>query len=161
MANPDTVRAKVRAVLLRRTSRTLAIEGPSGAGKTRLLREVTAEAGPAWWCAATDLVQEAVDALRGDRYAAFTTSLATDPRPLVIEHIEDLRAKPRTRAELRRALLLRAAEGRATILTLTTGRGRSEIMRWLARWADVASLDRLPKGPGPAWRPHRASGPRG
>ena len=60
----------------------------------------------------------------------------------MIEHIEDLRAKPQTRAELRRALLLRAAEGGATILTLTAGRGRSEMVRWLGGWTDVVSLDR-------------------
>lgn len=142
MASALAVGRKVRAALRRGTSRPLAIEGPSGAGKTRLLRGLAAEADPAWWCSAKDLVEEAVEAMRGDRYPAFKAAVATDTRPLMIEHIEDLRAKPQTRAELRRVLLLRAAEGGATILTLTAGRGRSEMVRWLGRWAEVVSLDR-------------------
>ena len=142
MASEAAVRAKVRAVLRRRTPRPLAIEGPSGAGKTRLLREEAPESGYPRWCSAREIVDEAVEAIRGERYSEFEAALAMDPRPLVIEHLEDLRAKVRTRAELRRALHLRAAKGGATILTLTSGRSRTEIVRWLARWADVTSLGR-------------------
>ena len=68
-------------------------------------------------------------------------TLATDPRPLVVEHLEDLRGKPSTREELRRLLVLRAANGGATVLTLTAGRDDAEIVKWLDGWADVASLD--------------------
>jgi hypothetical protein len=59
----------------------------------------------------------------------------------VVEHLEDLRGKPRTREELRRLLLLRAAHGGATLLTSTGGRGHAEIVRWLGTWADTVSLD--------------------
>ena len=108
-----------------------------------LLRAVTAEADlEPLWCSAIDLVRELVEAIRGDRYAAFQTAVATDRRPLVVEHLEDLRGKPRSRAELRHLLLLRTAAGGATILTLTVGRGCPEIVRWLGGWADIVSLDR-------------------
>jgi chromosomal replication initiation ATPase DnaA len=128
-------------LLRRKAIRPLAIEGRSGSGKTQLLRELWPEAQLTRWSSARDLIDEAVEAVRADRYAAFEEAMATDERPLVVEHIEDLRAKPRTREELKRALCLRAAGGRPTVLTLTTGRGRSEIVRWLGRWADLTSLD--------------------
>jgi hypothetical protein len=44
--------------------------------------------------------------MRGDRYRAFTNALAVDPRPLVIEHLEDLEGKPRTREEQSRGVVL-------------------------------------------------------
>jgi hypothetical protein len=106
MAKPTAVKAQVQAQLRRKRPRPLAIEGPSGARKTRLLREL-AEAAPVWWCTARGLADEAVEAMRADRYVAFEKAVATDARPLVIEHIEDLRTKPRTRMELRRVLLAR------------------------------------------------------
>jgi hypothetical protein len=59
----------------------------------------------------------------------------------VVEHLEDLRGKPSTREELRRLLAIRAARGGATVLTLTAGRGDTEIVGWLDGWADVVSLD--------------------
>jgi hypothetical protein len=59
----------------------------------------------------------------------------------VVEHLEDLRGKPRTREELRRLLRLWAANGGATLLTSTGGRGHAEIARWLGGWADIVSLD--------------------
>jgi len=136
------VKLKVRTALRSRPSRPLAIEGRSGAGKTRLLREMGAGAEGWWWCSARDYAEDAVEAVRAERYPKFVSAVATDARPLVIEHIEDLRARPRTRTELRRALLLRAAAGGTTILTLTTGRGRREIVRWLGQWADVVELAR-------------------
>jgi len=67
--------------------------------------------------------------------------LAADARPLVVEHLEDLRGKPRTRKELRRLLLGRAANGGVTLLTLTAARGTARTLRWLGGWADVVSLD--------------------
>jgi len=48
---------------------------------------------------------------------------------------------PSTLEELRRLLVLRAANGGATVLTLTAGRDDADIVRWLDGWADVASLD--------------------
>ena len=103
---------------------------------------MTAEADlePVWY-SAVDLVERVVEALRCEGYAALRAALATDPRPLVVEHLEDLRAKPSTREELRRLLVIRAARGGATVLTLTAGRGDTEIVRWLDGWADVVSLD--------------------
>jgi hypothetical protein len=134
------LKKKLTAVIRRVASRPLVIEGVSGAGKTRLLRELLPDAGAARFCTARDLVEEAVLALRENRYEAFEADLAAETRPLVIEHIEDLRGKVETRAELRRALLIRAAARRPTILTLTTGKGRSQVVRWLGRWADLASI---------------------
>jgi chromosomal replication initiation ATPase DnaA len=141
------VKLKVRTALRSRPSRPLAIEGRSGVGKTRLLRELAADAEGWWWCSARDYVEDAVEAVRAERYSTFVSAVATDARPLVIEHIQDLRAQPRTRAELRHALLLRAAAGGTTILTLTTGRSRREIVRWLGRWADVVELARSATSP--------------
>ena len=93
------------------------------------------------WYSAVDLVERVVEALQCKGYAALRAALATDPRPLVVEHLEDLRGKPSTCEELRRLLVLRAASGGATVLTLTAGRDDAEIVGWLDGWADVASLD--------------------
>lgn len=150
VATVAEVTARSRAVLDRRGSRPLVVEGPSGAGKTTLLRAVTAEAGPCWWWTAADFAYEAAEAIRGARHRSFTSTLVADPRPLVIEHLEDLEGKTRTREELERALLVRAERGGATILTLTAGRGRAETLRWLSPWADIVSLE--PRPPDPARR---------
>ena len=83
MLTTAAIEARARAVL-RKATRPLAIHGPSGSGKTSLLRRV-ATVGPVQWCTARDFADDAVEAMRAGRYAAFTDSLATDPRPLVIE----------------------------------------------------------------------------
>jgi hypothetical protein len=142
MPTAADIRPRVVAALSDRPCRPFAISGRTGVGKTTLLRAVTAEGDlePVWY-SAVDLVERVVEALRCDRYAALRAALATDPRPLVVEHLEDLRGKPSTREELRRLLVLRAASGGATVLTLTAGRDDAEIVRWLDGWADVVSLD--------------------
>ena len=143
MPTAARIRPRVAAALSRRPCRPLAITGRTGAGKTTLLRALVAEADiEPVWCPAVDLAERVVEALRCDRYAALRAALAADPRPLVVEHLEDLRAKPRTREEIRQLLLSRAANGAASLLTLTAGPGDAEIVRWLGGWADVVSLDR-------------------
>jgi len=59
---------------------------------------------------------------------------------VVVEHLEDLRGKPRTRAELC-FLLKTASQRRPVLLTLTRARRDGEVLRWLRGWADVVSLD--------------------
>lgn len=66
--------------------------------------------------------------------------LSRDRRPLCVEHLEDLRGKTRTRHELRR-LLEHAARRRPVVLTLTCGHGDGEVVRWLATWTDLLTLD--------------------
>jgi chromosomal replication initiation ATPase DnaA len=142
MPTAAEIRPRVIAALSHRPCRPLAIAGRTGVGKTALLRALAAEADvePAW-CSAVDLVEQVVEALRCDVYDAWCDALVTDPRPLVVEHLEDLRGKPRTREELRRLLRLRAAKSGATLLTSTRGRGHAEIVKWLGGWADFVSLD--------------------
>jgi hypothetical protein len=57
-----------------------------------------------------------------------------------VEHLEDLRTKPRTREELGR-LLGRAATRRPILLTLTRTKGDAEMLAWLRARAEVFSLD--------------------
>jgi chromosomal replication initiation ATPase DnaA len=142
MPTAADIRPRVVAALSDRPCRAFAISGRTGVGKTTLLRAVTAEGDlePVWY-SAVELVERVVEALRCEGYAALRAALATDPRPLVVEHLEDLRGRPSTREELRRLLLLRAARGGATVLTLTAGRDDTEIVGWLDGWADVVSLD--------------------
>lgn len=142
MPTATAIRPRVVAAFSGRPRRPLAIMGHSGVGKTTLLRAIAAEADlDAIWYSAVDLIEQVVEALRGDRYEALRDAVVTDPRPLVVEHLEDLRRKPRTREELRQVLLVRADKGGATLLTSTCGRGHAEIVRWLNGWADVVSLD--------------------
>jgi len=143
MPTAARIRPRVAAALWGRPCRPLAITGRTGAGKTTLLRALVPKGDlEAAWCPAVDLVDRVIEAFRCDRYDAFRAALVTDPRPLVIEHLEDLRGKPRTRDEIRRLLLSRAANGAASILTLTTGPGGVQIVTWLGGWADIVSLDR-------------------
>jgi chromosomal replication initiation ATPase DnaA len=102
MPTAADIRPRVVAALSDRPCRPFAISGRTGFGKTTLLRAVVAEGAlePVWY-SAVDLVDRVVEALRCDRYAALRATLATDPRPLVVEHLEDLRGKPSTREELR------------------------------------------------------------
>ena len=141
MPTAADLKPRVVAALCDRPRRPLAIYGRSAVGKTTLVRAVAAEGDiQPLWHSALDLVERVVEALRGDRYPALRDALTVDPRPLVVEHLEDLRGKPRTREELQGLLVLRAARGGATVLTLTAGRDDAEIVRWLEGWADVASL---------------------
>jgi chromosomal replication initiation ATPase DnaA len=142
MPSAAEIRPCIVAALSHRPCRPLAIAGRTGVGKTTLLRALAAEADlQPVWCSAVDVVEQFVEALRCDVYDAWRHALVSDPRPLVVEHLEDLREKPRTREELRRLLLLKAANGGAVLLTSTGGRGQAEIVRWLDGWADIVSLD--------------------
>jgi chromosomal replication initiation ATPase DnaA len=135
------IRPRVAAALSRRPCRPLAITGRTGAGKTTLLRAAMARRDlQAAWCPAVDLVERVIEALRCDRYPALRAALVADPRPLVIEHLEDLRGKPRTRVELR-SLLEAATRRRAVLLTLTLSRGDRDVLRWLAGWVELLPLD--------------------
>jgi hypothetical protein len=127
--------------LYRPRRRPLALGGRSRSGKTTLLRDAARRAGrEAVWSSAFDLADQLVAAIRGGSYRAYATDLAGDLRPLCVEHVEDLRDKPRTREELR-LLLERAALRRPVLLTLTRRRGDAEVVRWLRTWADLRSVD--------------------
>jgi hypothetical protein len=88
------------------------------------------------WCSARDLADEMVAAARADRVTSYGSSFAADPRPVCIEHLEDLRGKPRTRHELRH-LLQHAAERRPVLLSLTRSRNDADVLAWLRSWAEV------------------------
>jgi len=105
--NADLSQTVVDA-LRRPRRRPLAVGGSSGSGKTTLLRDSARRAGTeAVWCSAFDLANELAEAIRGGRQEDYSASLVRDSRPLCIEHLEDLREKPRTREEL--GLLLKRA----------------------------------------------------
>ena len=135
------VRRRVAAALAHQPCRPLAITGRTGSGKTRLLRALAPEGDrEAVWCPAADLVGRVAESIECDRYSALRVALVDDPRPLVVEHLEDLRGKPRTRKELR-SLLETASRRRPVLLTLTRARRDREVLRWLRSWAEVVSLD--------------------
>lgn len=137
----DQVRRRVAAALAHYPCRPLAITGRTGSGKTRLLRALAPEGDrEAAWCPAADLVGRVAESIECDRYPALRAALADDPRPLVVEHLEDLRGKPRTRTELR-SLLETASQRRPVLLTLTRARRDRDVLRWLRSWAEVVSLD--------------------
>jgi chromosomal replication initiation ATPase DnaA len=92
------------------------------------------------WYSAFDLTQELVEAIREDRLSSYRASFDEGRHPLCVEHLEDLREKPRTREEFRR-LLQRAARQRPVLLTLTRAPGDAEVLRWLRSWAELHSLD--------------------
>jgi hypothetical protein len=80
------------------------------------------------------------DAIREGRYQSYRAALSADDRPLYVEHLEDLRGKPRTRMELR-SLLEAATRRRAVLLTLTRSRGDRDVLRWLRGWVELLPLD--------------------
>ena len=69
-------------------------------------------------------------------------SIPVDPRPLVVEHGEDLRGMEATTSELRWLFEARVAAGRAVVVTVTTGRGSGDLVRWLRGCADVVEVSR-------------------
>lgn len=93
------------------------------------------------WGNAHDLVLQMTAAIRDDRYPRCRAAFSGDERPLCIEHLEDLRGKVATRAEVRRLLPERTARGRSTVLTMTRARGDAEVVEWLASWAELLVLD--------------------
>ena len=127
--------------LYRPRRRPLVLCGRTRSGKTTLLREAARTAGRrAVWCSAFDMSNELAEAIRGGVHESYTAALVGDPRPLCVEHLEDLRDKPRTREELRH-LLGRVAPRRPVLLTVTRRRGDAELVRWLRSWTELRSLD--------------------
>ena len=140
---PDAAQLAPRllAALAHPGGRPLALRGRSGSGKTALLRGLTSRTAPeAAWCSAFELAHGLADAIREGRYESYRSGLSGERRPLCVEHLEDLRGRPRTREELRRILDL-AARRRTVLLTLTRARGDAEVLRWLRPWAEILSLD--------------------
>lgn len=78
-----------------------------------------------------------VAAVRANRYERWCEVLASDPRPLVMEHLEDLRGRPRTLEELRRCMERRLSHGGTTILTLTLTASAVDVLEWVSQCADV------------------------
>lgn len=137
---PEVVRRLLHAVSPPPT-RPLALRGRTGSGKTTLLREVALRsARETVWYTAFDLVDELTRSIRDGRYESYREALVQDDRPLYVEHLEDLRGKPRTREELG-LLLGRAATRRPILLTLTRTKDDAEILAWLRARAEVFSLD--------------------
>jgi chromosomal replication initiation ATPase DnaA len=151
MRDTAQIVATLAAAFSEPPSRPLALRGPSGSGKTTLLRGVSRQAQrQAVWLTAFDLVHELTAAIREDRYSGYSDTLAADQRPLCIEHLEDLRDKPQTRAIVQR-LLERAAHRRPVLLTLTSSSRDAEVARWLGSWTELLSLEPLtPAKPRPS-----------
>ena len=108
---PMTCAAQLAPRVLTAVRRPGAAAGPlgrTGTGKTSLLRRVAREALPGTvWCSAFELATQMADAIREGRYESCRAALSADDRPLYVEHLEDLRGKPRTRVELRSCWRLR------------------------------------------------------
>ena len=96
---------RVFTAVRRPGARPLVLSGRAGTGKTSLLRRVAREAAPGTvWCSAFEFATQMADAIREGRYESYRAALSADDRPLYVEHLEDLRGKPRTRVELRSLL---------------------------------------------------------
>jgi chromosomal replication initiation ATPase DnaA len=141
MSTADDLAPALRAALSNPCHRPVAIRGRTRAGKTTLLRRVASECRvEPIFRSAFDLAGEMADAIRSDRFDRYRSGLTGDERPLVVEHLEDLRGKPSTREELRHILQSRRDQGHATLLTVTNGRGDAEVVEWLEGWSDVLLL---------------------
>lgn len=125
-------RSAIERALSGEATRPLCLIGPSGSGKTRRLREaVRALALEALWTTARDTADAAVQAMRAGRYPSWREAFTSDPRPLVIEHLEDLRGKPRTLEELRCILDVRRSHGHPSVLSLTLEPRSEDVLSWL------------------------------
>jgi chromosomal replication initiation ATPase DnaA len=123
------------------TTRPVGFIGPSGSGKTAHLREAFQQIGvEPRWITARDAFEGIIDALRDDRYDRWREGFENDPRPLVMEHVEDLRGKQRTMEELRHLLDVRQARGNATVLTLTLGPRVDEVVAWLRTFSELIAV---------------------
>jgi hypothetical protein len=76
-------------------------------------------------------------AVRADRYERWCEVLESDSRPLVMEHLEDLRGGPRTLEEVRRCLERRLSHGGTTILTLTLTVAADDVLDSVSPYAGV------------------------
>jgi chromosomal replication initiation ATPase DnaA len=142
MATTHDVKLQVLAALSRSSRRPLAIVGKTGAGKTTILRSVAREAvsSPIWW-SAEDLLHGLVEAAWEKRYGALEDEIACDRRPYFIEHMEDLRERPATRAEFEWLFRRRAESGGPTVVSVTVARGSDEVVDWLQGCAEVIALE--------------------
>jgi chromosomal replication initiation ATPase DnaA len=135
--NPDTI-AVIQRALASPAKRALALVGASSSGKTSLLRTALgARAVEPRWTTARDLVDAVVEAVRNGHLDEHREAFTNDPRPLVVEHLEDLRSKTLTQRELQRLVDERIARGHAVFLTLTFHRGAQDVIDWLRACADV------------------------
>jgi chromosomal replication initiation ATPase DnaA len=124
----------------------LAIVGPSGCGKSTQLRGAMRARGlEPLRLSGFDLVNEMVEAIRADRLNAFRESIANDPRPLVVEHLEDQKGRARTQAEVRRLIEDRLDGGHRVFLTLTLAGGAEDVVEWLGQFAEVRQLAAQPR----------------
>ena len=142
MSIADELAPAVRAAFSKAAHAPVAIRGRTRAGKTTLLRRVASECRvEPVFRSAVDLTREMADAIRSDRFDRYRSALTGDERPLVVEHLEDLRGKPSTREELRHLLQSRRDQGHATLLTVTNATGDAEVIEWLEGWSEVLLLD--------------------
>jgi chromosomal replication initiation ATPase DnaA len=134
----DGSRGAIARALAAQAPRPLCLVGRSGGGKTTLLRQALAEDGvEARWTTARDVVDEIVHAMRSGRYDRWREAFARDPRPVVIEHLEDLHGKRQTQQELGQLLDLRLSRGLAVVLTLTLEAKVVEMVEWLGACCDL------------------------
>lgn len=116
----------------------MCVAGRSGIGKTADLRAALRTHDlDTRWTTARETVDDIVAAMRTDRYASWCQAFTGDRRPLVIEHVEDLRGKARTMQEVRLCMEERLSRGALTILTLTLSPGAADVLEWVSGFADV------------------------
>lgn len=146
-AAPNPLAAAIDRTLSARAG-PLALIGRSGCGKTTLLRAALDAAGvEPMWTTARALADTIVEAIRRDAHDEAFAALADEPRPLVIEHLEDMHGMTRTLEELRLLVEQRRRRGFSVFLTLTTRPGAEGVARWLARHAEVARPTPTPHRP--------------
>jgi hypothetical protein len=138
MPGPDLSR-RARSRIDRAVSgepRLVCVAGRAGVGKTAHLRAAFQPSGrAARWTTARDAADEMAAAMRANRYESWCEALESDPHPLVVEHLEDLRGRPRTLAELRRCVERRLSRGGTTILTLTLTAAADDVLDSVSRYA--------------------------
>jgi hypothetical protein len=118
--------------------RLVCVAGRSGVGKTAHLRAAfRAISREARWTTAREAADEMAAAVRANRYESWCEALESEPRPLVMEHLEDLRGRPRTLAELRRSMERRLFRGGTTILTLTLTAAADDVLDSVSQYAEV------------------------
>jgi hypothetical protein len=119
-------------------ARLVCVAGRSGVGKTAHLRAAfRASNREARWTTARETVDEMAAAVRANRYERWCEVLERDPRPLVMEHLEDLRGRPLTLEELRRCMERRLSRGGTTILTLTLTAAAGDVLDSVRQYAGV------------------------